>query len=134
MSRVTNALRREIRQRATGRCEYCRHPEAMSAVPFEAEHVIPVKLEGPTTAENTAWACFRCNRFKGGAVAGYDHREQDVVRLFNPRRDSWDDHFEMNDGVITPRTRIGETTIAVLRLNDEKRVEARRTLIKQGLW
>lgn len=134
MSRVPNALRREISLRANGRCEYCRHPEAMSAVPFEAEHVIPVKLEGPTTAENTARACFRRNRFKGGAVAGYDHREKDVVRLFDPRRDSWGDHFELNNGVIAPRTRIGETTVAVLRLNDEKRVEARRTLIKQGLW
>jgi hypothetical protein len=134
MSRVSAALRREIRQRAEGRCEYCRHTDVLAAVRFEAEHIVPVKLRGEATIDNTAWACFQCNRFKGAAVAGYDHAGADVIRLFNPRRDEWSDHFSMEEGVIVPRTRIGGITAEVLRLNDSRRIDARRLLISRGLW
>ena len=134
MSRVSAALRREIRLRADGRCEYCRHPDALAGVRFEAEHIVPVKLQGEATFDNTAWACFQCNRFKGAAVAGYDHEGADVVRLFNPRRDEWDAHFSMDNGVIRPHTRIGRITTEVLRLNDPRRIDARRILMSRGHW
>ena len=50
-------LRRLVRDRSGGRCEYCRLPEAESLVPFEIEHIIPRKHRGRTVAGNLAWAC-----------------------------------------------------------------------------
>lgn len=134
MSRVPASIRREARQRAGGRCEYCRHPEGLAGVRFEAEHIIPAKLQGAAVTENVAWACFQCNRFKGASVAGYDREGGDVIRLFNPRRDAWDEHFTMADGAIWPVTSIARMTIEVLRLNDPRRVQARRILMAGGLW
>jgi putative hemolysin len=51
------ALRRLVRDRSGGRCEYCRLPEGESLVPFEIEHIIARKHRGRTVASNLAWAC-----------------------------------------------------------------------------
>jgi 5-methylcytosine-specific restriction endonuclease McrA len=51
------ALERLVRQRAGGRCEYCRLPQAESRVPFEIDHIIARKHGGRTTASNLAISC-----------------------------------------------------------------------------
>jgi 5-methylcytosine-specific restriction endonuclease McrA len=55
------ALDRRVRQRAGGRCEYCRLPQAGTQVPFEIDHIIARKHRGPTTAGNLAVSCYYCN-------------------------------------------------------------------------
>jgi len=47
-----------VRQRARECCEYCHLPQAHSAIPFELDHIIAKKHQGPTTEENLALACF----------------------------------------------------------------------------
>jgi 5-methylcytosine-specific restriction endonuclease McrA len=51
-----------VRERARSRCEYCRLPEAFSAIPFEIDHIVAQKHGGPTREENLALSCFYCNR------------------------------------------------------------------------
>jgi hypothetical protein len=56
------------------------------------------------------------------------------VRLFNPRGDKWDDHFERNGVVIVGRTSIGRATTGLLMMNaaDRRRLRGGKTSISQG--
>ena len=51
------SLVRRVRQRAAGRCEYCRLPQEATSVPFEIDHIISEKHDGPTIESNLANAC-----------------------------------------------------------------------------
>jgi hypothetical protein len=127
-------LQAQVRRRAQNRCEYCRFPAELTPVPFQIDHIIAEKHGGPTTLENLAWSCFFCNSFKGPNLAGLDRRTQEVVRLFNPRRDKWTQHFRFEGGVLKGRTAIGRATIEVLRINRLDAVAVRRSLLQEGAW
>ena len=96
-------LRDAVARRAAFRCEYCQLPERWTSLPFQLDHVIAEKHEGETSLDNRAYACLHCNSFKGPNLAGHDKDTGDIVRLFNPRLDLWDDHFSW-DGDTTSRT------------------------------
>ena len=51
------ALRKVVRQRAGGRCEYCHLPEEFSELSFHVEHIIPRQHGGTDDPENLALAC-----------------------------------------------------------------------------
>jgi hypothetical protein len=51
-------LIQSVRERAGGRCEYCRLPQAGSNIPFEVDHIIARKHRGRTVAGNLALACW----------------------------------------------------------------------------
>jgi 5-methylcytosine-specific restriction endonuclease McrA len=56
------ALVRLVWRRAGGRCEYCQLSQEFDEErPFEIDHVISRKHEGPTVSGNLALSCFRCN-------------------------------------------------------------------------
>jgi HNH endonuclease len=80
-------LEQFVWERAKHRCEYCRFPAAIALLPFQIDHIISQKLHGPTTAENLALCCERCNSHKGPLAACY--LEGKHVPLFNPRMDQW---------------------------------------------
>ena len=65
MTYISDALRRQVENRANHQCEYCLLPDHLSFYPHEVDHVIALKHNGATTAENLAYACWRCNRYKG---------------------------------------------------------------------
>jgi hypothetical protein len=125
-------LARLVWQRAGATCEYCGLPQAFDRLPFEIDHIIARKHDGPTTAANLALACFSCNSHKGPNIAGRDPRTGDIVRLFHPRRHKWGRHFRWDGPTLLGRTAIGRATIAVLRINAPVRVRLRRQLIKEG--
>src|SRR5579885_2087602 len=60
---VPERLRRQVQERAQGRCEYCLIHENDMYYPHEPDHVIAEKHGGATSLENLAWSCFYCNRF-----------------------------------------------------------------------
>jgi hypothetical protein len=68
---------------------------------------------------NLAAACSPCNQAKSNAVLGYDVVTATEVRLFNPRRDRWSEHFAWaNDYLrIDGVTSVGRATVARLKLN-----------------
>ena len=94
-------LRQQVRERAGGRCEYCRLPDKLElAGPFHVEHVIARQHRGKDVLSNLAWACSRCSRHKGANLAGVDPDSDEVVTLFNPRRERWLEHFELVGAII----------------------------------
>lgn len=100
-------------------------------LPHEPDHIIALKHRGATTESNLAWTCFVCNRAKGSDIASFDEPTKNVVRLFNPRTDSWQDHMElMSDGSIVPKSAIGRTTISLLKLNRQELLAIRKLIAK----
>ena len=129
---VPERVRRQVQERAQGRCEYCLIREADMYYPHEADHVIAEKHGGPTSLDNLAWACFYCNRFKGSDLASVDPISKKVVFLFHPREQRWNRHFRLNGARIEGITSSGRATVALLHLNDPERVAFRLRLIELG--
>jgi hypothetical protein len=123
--------RKKVWERADGKCEYCQLPQEASVLPHGLDHIRARKHHGLTTMENTCLACAYCNGAKGSNVAGYDLKTGELVPLFNPRSDVWDEHFFWRSSVLVGKTAVGRTTIDVLRINDPERVEHRRLLAAQ---
>ncbi len=125
-----------VRHRAGHRCEYCRLPQA--AAPYIAIHVEHVRAKqhhGGDEAENLALACPYCNRFKGPNLSAIDPETGTVVPVFNPRTQSWQEHFVFVRGEIVGRTPVGRATAALLNMNEEPRLEMRLELLRNGeLW
>jgi hypothetical protein len=109
-------------------------PQAHDRLTFEVEHVVPKKHGGPTVSKNLALACFPCNRFKGPNLSGIDPNSGEIIPLFNPRIQSWNEHFQMKDGRIEGLSAIGRATSLVMRMNDPMRVALRQLVITLGDW
>jgi len=129
---MDEATRQAMFDRADGCCEYCRMPQELTIVPHEIDHIRARKHGGETTEENLALACFYCNSFKGPNVAGFDSLTNTVSPLFNPRTDTWSDHFEWRGPELHGKTAVARATINVLNINLPKRVEHRRLLLASG--
>jgi len=125
-----------VAQRAGHRCEYCHAPEAIFNFAFEVEHIIPRSRGGADDETNHALACRSCNLYKSDHVLGMDETTQSEVRLYNPRLDTWAEHFEADakTGELRPLTSIGRVTVALLQLNGVSQLEARRHWMRLGLF
>jgi len=134
VTRLPETTRQQVRVRSNGRCEYCREPHNLSSFGFHADHIISQKHGGTNDLENLAWACPPCNILKGTDVASYDAETGELTPLYNPRKDQWNDHFELVGDVITGRTSVGRVTVRILEMNDPEKVETRRFLIQAGEW
>ncbi len=127
------ATRRLVRQRAEGRCEYCRLPQAAQPfVTFHVEHIIAKQHGGSDEPGNLCIACERCNFHKGPNLTSIDPETGKIERLFDPRHQVWADHFELRGALVLGKTPIGRATAAVLSMNEERRIELRASLIAQG--
>lgn len=121
------ALRDLIRERAGHRCEYCHLSQA--AEPFftyHIEYVVARQHGGGDDDPNLALACYHCNSHKGPNLTAFDPSTGSLVRLFHPRLDKWDEHFELNGIIIVGRTATGRATVALLQMNasDRRRLRA----------
>lgn len=125
MAYVSDALRRIVIERASLACEYCLLPSSLSFYPHEVDHVIALKHQGQTNAENLAYACWRCNRFKGSDLGSFDPQTGDFSFLFNPRKQVWPEHFTPSQGEIVGRSPEGRTTALLLKLNAKDRIQER---------
>lgn len=127
-------LRAAVRQRASQRCEYCRIHELDTFFGCEIDHVISRKHGGESAEDNLALACVYCNRNKGTDIAALDPSNGELVRLYHPRVDRWEDHFRLEeDGcTIAPLSAIGRVTVRLLKLNTEERLLERRALREAG--
>ena len=126
-------LREAVRQRAQGCCEYCQFPEPFTRVPFQIDHIIPEKHDGPTTFENLALACFFCNTHKGPNLSGLDPQTGELSRLFHPRQDRWQEHFRWEGAILIGLTAVGRATLQVLRINRADAVAVRQSLLEEGV-
>jgi len=92
-SYVAKALREQIARDARHRCGYCLTSARITGTPMEVNHIVPESLGGPTVRENLWLACSMCNDHKDNRIAAPDPLTGEVVRLFDPRRQVWPDHF-----------------------------------------
>lgn len=125
-----------VARRAGHRCEYCHAPEAIFNFSFEVEHAIPTSWQGADDQANLALACRACNIHKADHLTGADESTASQVRLFHPRHDRWEEHFDVDreTGDIHGRTPIGRATVARLRMNNLVQKEARKQWMRLGLF
>lgn len=114
---ISSALRREVIQRAEGRCEYCRLHQNLSIYTHEIDHVVAKKHGGKTVLENLALSCLPCNRYKGSDLTSIDPQTGEITRLFDPRSDVLSEHFILENGKIVGLSAIGRTTVFLLKFN-----------------
>jgi hypothetical protein len=134
MTYIPEKLKTQVRQFAGTRCEYCLISGRVSENPHEYDHIVAIQHSGQTVFENICLACFECNRQKGPNLCSIDTETGDVVRLFDPRHQSWKEHFELQDATIIPLTAIGRVTVRVLDLNSKVRLVNRTILLKSYLY
>jgi hypothetical protein len=128
-------LRRLVTTRAEGICEYCLINIEDTHFGCCVEHVIAEKHGGATNAENLAFACVFCNRYKGSDLGSLDPHSGVLVRFFHPRTDRWSDHFRLTEDMeITPCTDVGRVTVTVLRHNSSERLLERQELHAHGFY
>lgn len=126
-------LRQFVRQRAFLRCEYCHLPQLASPfLAFHIEHIQAQQHVLDDSLDNLALACPDCNFHKGPNLTTLDLLSRELVVLFHPRCDRWDDHFEYQGAFIVGRTRVGEATIRLLQMNTPDRIEMRAELQASG--
>jgi len=131
---VSSQLRRIVTERARGCCEYCQSQEIYSTQSFSVEHITPVSKNGETIADNLALACQGCNNYKYIKTQGLDPVTIEIINLYHPRQQKWEDHFTWDDNYskIIGLTPTGRATVEVLKLNREGLVNLRRILYVTG--
>jgi hypothetical protein len=132
---IAPKLRRQVAQDARHRCGYCLCQEDVVGILMEVEHLKPEALGGWTARSNLWLACGDCNKRKGKRVRVTDPATGRSVRLFNPRKDKWGDHFRWLHGglLVEGVSEIGRATVEALQLNlPPERVVARGRWIRAG--
>src|SRR5437016_9194577 len=82
-----------VRTAARNRCGYCLSPQHLVMARLEIEHITP-RAQGGDNDESNLWlSCPICNRYKGDQTTATDPETGQVVPLFNPRVQSWFEHF-----------------------------------------
>lgn len=127
-------LRRLVATRARHCCEYCLTQSRYSADSLTLDHIIPRRVGSPTVAENLALCCHGCNQHKARRTSVRDAVTDALVPLFNPRTQSWEDHFAWHPDftLILGLTPTGRATVDALHLNRPGLVNLRRVLYLVG--
>ncbi len=124
--------RRFVQQRAGNACEYCQLAQDDEPfASFHVEHIIARQHHGESTRENLCWACVSCNLHKGPNIAGIDPQFGQLVPLFHPRQQVWEEHFRRIDANIVGKTPVGRATVVVLGFNRPENIELRKALIAE---
>ena len=128
------ADRSTVASRAANRCEYRFIHQDDSFQSHEVNHIVSQKHRRDSSLTNLAYACAKCNAWKGSDIAGYSGEDGSLNPLFHPLRDRWKEHFRLVDGEVVPRTAIGETTASLLKLNLVGRISERRVPVEAGRY
>jgi hypothetical protein len=128
-------IRTLVRNRAEGRCEYCRLPQnAAPYYSFHVEHIVARQHQGSDDETNLALACPDCNAKKGPNIATLSPDTGHVIELFHPRRHIWSDHFSLVGSKIVGISEIGRATAQLLDMNEDERVAIREQLLEEGVF
>ena len=124
---ILNVLRNLVYKRAKGLCEYCLISEEVCFAKHHIDHIIAEKHGGLTVESNLALSC---SKFKGSDISSIDGETDEITPLFNPRKHSWSEHFNIENGYFVGLTPNARATIRLLQLNNLARVEERRILLQ----
>ena len=132
---IDAALRRRVTDRAGNRCEYCHlRQEHEPFATFHVEHIIAKQHGGDDSELNLCLACSSCNLHKGPNIAGVDFESGELVALFHPRKQNWEEHFWWRQAYLAPKGRAARITILLLGINLPENIEHREALIKEGVF
>ncbi len=133
-SKLSELIQAQVRQRSEYLCEFCHASEKWQYVKFTVDHTVPLSLGGSDGLENLALACFHCNRRKTNRLTAIDPQSGKDVSLFNPRQDSWQEHFIWSrDGrLIVGLTETGRATVTALALNRDRVIAIRSADLEIG--
>jgi hypothetical protein len=101
---------------------------------LEIDHIIPEARGGSSDEMNLFLVCPMCNSHKSDRIEAVDPESKTTVPLFNPRIDSWAEHFEWIEGgtVFRGKTPKGRATVVALNMNHSDIVAARRLWVMAG--
>ena len=131
---VPQELRKRIAEQARHRCGYCLTSQKVTGMLLSIEHIIPEARGGVTEEDNLWLSCSDCNSYKGDRIDAPDPLTGEVVRLFDPRHQQWNDHFTWTaeGDEVVGLTAVGRATLVALKLNRAILVDARRIWSKAG--
>lgn len=134
MAQVSSEVRAQVFTEVRHRCGYCKTSLLISGAQLHVEHIIPLARGGSSEKENLWVACAWCNSYKGTKISAVDPITQQTVSLFNPRQQTWSDHFGWaDDGIhVIGRTATGRATVVALKMNNEFILPARRHWVMAG--
>ncbi len=98
---------------------------------FHVEHIVARQHRGPSTEDNLALACPGCNLHKGTNLFSLDPDSNLPVRLFDPRKDCWEDHFKRDGVRILGFTDVGRTTAWLLQFNSDLNQLQRQAILER---
>ena len=117
MRYISASLRQLVIERTGNRCEYCGLSQAGQAATFHIDHIIPLAEDGQTTEQNLALACVSCSLRKAPRLNAVDPDTGQEVPLYNPREQSWSEHFHWDGVSLIGMTPTGRATVEALKMN-----------------
>src|SRR5262245_63154890 len=117
-SRISADVEQRVRTAAANRCGYCLSPQHLVMARLHIEHIIPRARDGSDDEMNLWLSCPLCNGHKSDRTEALDPETRHTVPLFNPRLQSWLEHFRWSaDGLrIIGLKPIGRATVVALHL------------------
>lgn len=121
-----------VHERAEYRCEYCQTAQRVIGQAMHVEHIIPNSGNSP---DGLCLSCPSCNLSKAQATEAHDPESDEIVPLFNPRKQIWTEHFEWIEKgtIVKGKTAIGRATVIRLKMNQIRIVEARQIWVMAGV-
>jgi hypothetical protein len=131
---VSVELAAQIQADAGHRCGYCRSDERITGSRLSIEHIVPLAAGGLTERANLWRSCRECNERKGVQLQARDPASSELVNLFHPRMQRWQDHFRWSDdGLrVVGVTATGRATVTALDLNRPHQIVARQRWVLVG--
>ena len=122
---------RFVHQRANHCREYCYTCQQIIGQAMHVDHIDPHGSDNP---DNLCLSCPNCNQSKARAIVAIDPDTNETVTLFNPRTQTWSEHFTWIDGGRRLRglTTVGRATIERLKINQDRVVIAWELWISAG--
>ena len=132
---IPKELRRKVADHFRHRCAYCQSAELVTGGPMEIDHILPETLRGATEEANLCLCCTYCNDYKSNKISALDPLTNKEVHLFNPRTQSWPEHFEWSTegDFVKGKTPTGRATVLALQLNRAELVASRQLWVKFGI-
>lgn len=135
MSYLPDKLRQLISEQAGNRCGYCLGEQRYIFAPLEVDHLWPTAAGGTDDEENLWLACPLCNSHKGSTTHEIDPLTKRNVMLFNPRRQNWQRHFKIVNGIeIVGQTASGRATVVALQMNNRLALTVRHNWLIAGWY
>ena len=131
---VSKRLRNELAELDKHRCAYCLSADFLTGQRLTIDHIRPIAAGGTDALTNLCLACRSCNEFKGARFEAIDVVSAETIPLFNPRTQTWSDHFAWSeDGASSEaKSATGRVTVKLLNMNNDLIVKVRKRWVLAG--